>query len=182
MSKQDTKVSKFLSLVLRLQPETIGVTLDHEGWIAIDVLLTAAAAQGTQITRDLLEIIVANSDKQRFTISVDGQRIRANQGHSLEVDLGLAPVEPPEQLFHGTVEKFLESIRRGGLVKGARQHVHLSADRATAEKVGERRGQAVILRIAAGKMHRAGQKFYRSDNGVWLTEAVPAEYLIFDGE
>lgn len=180
MSKQHTTISKFLSLVLRHQPETIGVALDPEGWIEIIELLTAAAAHGTQISRTLLDEIVANSDKQRFAISADGQRIRANQGHSVEVDLKLSPVEPPEELFHGTVDKFLDSIRRSGLVKGARQHVHLSADRATAEKVGERRGQPVILGIAAGKMQRAGHTFYRSENGVWLTEAVPAEYLTFD--
>jgi putative RNA 2'-phosphotransferase len=180
MSKQHTTISKFLSLVLRHQPETIGVTLDPEGWIAIDELLTAAAAHGTTITRELLSEVVASSDKQRFAISADGQRVRANQGHSVEVDLKLAPIAPPEQLFHGTVAKFLDSIRQSGLIKGQRQHVHLSADRPTAEKVGQRRGQPVILRIAAGRMQRDGHHFYRSENGVWLVDAVPVEYLAFE--
>jgi putative RNA 2'-phosphotransferase len=180
MSKLHTTTSKFLSLVLRHQPETIGVTLDPEGWIAIDELLIAAAAHGTPITRGLLDEVVASSDKQRFAISADGARIRANQGHSVEVDLKLSLVEPLEELFHGTVAKFLDSIRLSGLIKGARQHVHLSADRITAEKVGQRRGQPVILGVAAGRMQRDGHHFYRSENGVWLVDAVPAEYLAFE--
>jgi putative RNA 2'-phosphotransferase len=179
MNKHLVSTSKFLSLVLRHQPETIGVSLDAEGWIEIETLLAACAAHNKPISRELLHEVVATNDKQRFAISPDGARIRASQGHSIEVDLRLVPQEPPEILYHGTVEKFLDSIRRGGLIKGQRRHVHLSADRSTAEKVGRRRGQPVLLSIDAGRMHRAGHEFFLSDNGVWLVDAVPVEYLRF---
>lgn len=171
--------SKLLSLVLRHQPETIGVSLDDGGWIAIETLLAACAAHHKPISRELLHDIVASNDKRRFSISADGVRIRANQGHSVDVDLGLPPREPPAILFHGTVAKFLESIRCSGLIKGNRRHVHLSADKTTAEKVGQRRGQPVVLTVAADRMHRAGHAFFLSDNGVWLVNAVPVEYLQF---
>jgi len=121
--------------------------------------------------------VVRENDKQRFAISVDGNRIRANQGHSVAVDLGLQPVEPPELLYHGTIAKFLDSIRASGLVRGTRQHVHLSPDLKTARKVGQRRGRAVILVVESGRMWRDGHLFYRSENGVWLTGHVPPEYV-----
>jgi putative RNA 2'-phosphotransferase len=179
MTKHLISTSKFLSLVLRHQPETIGITLDAEGWVAIADLLTACAAHGKPITRELLEEVVATNDKRRFSISPDGVRIRANQGHSVEVDLGLTPREPPDLLFHGTVAKFLDAIRRIGLIKGNRHHVHMSADEQTAGKVGQRRGKPVILTIEAARMSRAGHAFFQSDNGVWLVDAVPPEYLRF---
>lgn len=179
MNKQTIEISKFLSLVLRHNPQKIGIALDPEGWTPVDALLAAAGRHGRRISRAQLEEVVGTNDKQRFSFSPNGQLIRANQGHSVEVDLNLAPVEPPELLYHGTVEKFLDSIRERGLVRGNRHHVHLSADRETATRVGQRRGRPVVLVVHSGRMHRAGQKFYRSENGVWLTEAVPVEYLEF---
>jgi putative RNA 2'-phosphotransferase len=170
-------LSKFLSLVLRHQPEAIGLDLDAQGWAEIDDLLVRCQAHGKRITREILETIVATSPKRRFAISDDGRRVRASQGHSIEVDLGYPPAPPPEVLFHGTVAAALPGVRAEGLRKMSRHHVHLSPDLATARAVAARRGQPVILRVAAGRMHRDGYVFYRSANGVWLTEAVPPEYL-----
>jgi putative RNA 2'-phosphotransferase len=178
-SKRLTQLSKFLSLVLRHRPETVGVVLDRSGWVAIDELLAACKAHGKSISTQQLGEIVATSTKKRFAVSDDGKRIRANQGHSVEVDLGYKPSVPPEILFHGTVKKFLPAIRKEGLRKMSRHHVHLSADEATARTVGSRRGLPVLLRIAAGAMHRDGLPFYRSENGVWLTEHVPPERIDF---
>lgn len=177
MNQQTVATSKFLSLVLRHRPEVIGITLDAEGWVPVEDLLAASARGGRAITREQLDAVVRTNDKQRFAFSADGTRIRANQGHSLPIDLGLVSVEPPELLYHGTVSRFLESIRRDGLVKGNRHHVHLSPDIQTATKVGQRRGRPVVLVIEAGRMFRDGHKFYRSENGVWLTDAVPPGYL-----
>ena len=180
MNRELISTSKFLSLVLRHQPETIGIALDDQGWIEIDVLLAAANRAGKKLTRPLLERVVRENDKQRFAISPDGKRIRARQGHSVEVDLGLQPVQPPELLYHGTVAKFLDSIQASGLVRGSRQYVHLSPDLETARKVGQRRGQPVILVVESGRMARDGFAFYQAENGVWLTASVPAQYLRFD--
>lgn len=177
MDKHLTKTSKFLSLVLRHRPETIGLTLDAQGWADVGDLLARATASGQPITRELLAQVVAENDKQRFTLSDDGTRIRANQGHSVTVDLALDAQQPPETLYHGTVERFLAAIEREGLQRGARHHVHLSADRDTALAVGGRRGEPIILVVAAGAMWRDGHPFYRSANGVWLTDAVPPAYL-----
>lgn len=179
MNQQLVVISKFLSFVLRHQPQAIGITLDAEGWVAVDDLLSAAARHGRSVTRQQLAEVVATNDKQRFSFSADGRRIRANQGHSVEVDLGLVPVEPPELLYHGTVKRFVDSIRQQGLLRGNRHHVHLSADRETAARVGQRRGRPVVLVVQAGAMHRTGHRFYQSENGVWLTEAVPVEYVRF---
>src|SRR5262245_42194415 len=173
--------SKFLSLVLRHDPARIGITLDDAGWTDVAALLAACAAHGVTITRDELVQIVAESDKQRFALSPDGARIRANQGHSVEVDLQLAQVEPPEVLYHGTVEAALDGIRERGLVRGKRHHVHLSAEVETASKAGARRGRPVILTIRAADMAAIGHPFHRSDNGVWLTEHVPPNFIIFKG-
>ena len=169
--------SKFLALVLRHRPDAAGVTLDAEGWVSIDDLVAGCVAHGHPITRAELLEIVRESDKQRF--AVRGGFIRANQGHSVEVDLALPPMRPPPVLFHGTVPRFLASIRRCGLVRGERTHVHLSPDVETARRVGQRRGDAVVLVVDAAAMADAGIVFYRSENGVWLTDSVPPEYVTF---
>jgi putative RNA 2'-phosphotransferase len=173
------KTSKFLSLVLRHQPEKIGLKLDEAGWTPVDELLSRCRDHGVIITRDELREVVANNDKKRFSFNDDGLLIRANQGHSVEVDLGYEPALPPGILYHGTAERFLASIREQGLIKGRRHHVHLSADLETAEKVGRRHGKPVVIRVAAGRMHQDGIVFYLSANGVWLTEHIPVPYLSF---
>ena len=179
MSSSLVQTSKFLSLILRHDPARIGLTLDGEGWADVDELLAAAVRSGVQIDRSILERVVAESDKQRFAFSADGARIRANQGHSVPVELGLAPQAPPEVLYHGTASRFLDSIRCEGLRPGERTHVHLSKDEATAQKVGQRHGKPAVLLIAAGRMLRDGYEFMCSENGVWLTKSVPAEYIQF---
>ena len=154
--------------------------LDPEGWLEIDALIKNSNAIGNAITLEELREVVAACDKQRFALSDDGLRIRANQGHSVsDIELNLVATNAPELLYHGTVEKFLGSIRNQGLRKRKRHHVHLSADRTTATKVGSRRGEPVILTIAAGKMHDAGYEFFLSNNGVWLTDAVPTQFIDF---
>jgi putative RNA 2'-phosphotransferase len=173
------KISKFLSLVLRHQPELIGITLDSAGWVSVSELLRACQAHGQSLTLAKLHEVVASNDKQRFSLSEDGQKIRANQGHSISVELGYSPSIPPDILYHGTVEKFLPDIRAEGLKKGARHHVHLSPDLETARRVGQRRGKPIILKVESGRMYQHGRQFFRSENGVWLTEHVPPEYLIF---
>ena len=180
MDRELISTSKFLSLVLRHHPERIGITLDEQGWVEIDDLLAAANQSGRKLTRQLLERVIRENDKQRFAVSSDGTRIRANQGHSVEVDLGLQPIQPPNMLYHGTVARFLDSIQASGLERGSRQYVHLSPDVETARKVGQRRGKPVILVVEAGRMWQDGHSFYQSENGVWLTDAVPAEYLRFE--
>jgi putative RNA 2'-phosphotransferase len=140
-------------------------------------LIARAATKGQPLARELIGRVVAENDKQRFALSADGTRIRSNQGHSVEIDLALESQEPPETLYHGTAARNLRSIEREGLRRGQRHHVHLSADPATARIVGQRHGEPVVLRVAADAMGRAGHRFYRSENGVWLTEAVPASYL-----
>ncbi len=177
--KETTRTSKFLSLVLRHEPERVGLTLDDAGWVSVDALLKAVNQHGVALTLEQLKHVVATSDKKRFAFSEDGLRIRASQGHSVEVDLKYSPETPPELLFHGTPEQFLDSIRAADLNKGERHHVHLSADEATASKVAERRGRPAILKIRAGEMHRAGHTFYRSENGVWLVNHVPPQFIEF---
>jgi putative RNA 2'-phosphotransferase len=176
------RVSKFLSLVLRHEPEEIGLTLDARGWADVDELIRLANAAGRRLDRPLLERVVAENDKKRFAFSDDGRRIRASQGHSVVVDLDLPPTSPPEFLYHGTATRFLDSIRATGLRPGSRQHVHLSADEAAATTVGRRHGVPVVLVVRAGEMAAAGHPFYRSANGVWLTERVPPEFLLIPGE
>lgn len=181
MERDLVKTSKFLSLVLRHRPELVGMQLDSEGWLAIDELIENSNRIGRAIDLELIHQIIATNEKQRFALSEDGLRIRANQGHSIPgVDLNLSPIEPPEVLFHGTVPDFLGSIRRQGLLKRSRNHVHLSADRATAKVVGSRRGSPVVLVVLAQKMHQYGYGFFRSENGVWLTDSVPVDYINFD--
>jgi putative RNA 2'-phosphotransferase len=177
MTHDTTRVSKFMSLVLRHQPERIGLVLDENGWADVDGLIERAAAHGVTLTRELIAEIVASSDKQRFALDAAGGRIRANQGHSVDIDLGLEPTEPPTILFHGAAAGTVPAIRREGLKPGDRQHVHLSRDEATAVKVGRRHGRPVVLRVFAGKMWEQGTPFYCSANGVWLTPAVPPEFI-----
>lgn len=179
--KQDlVSISKFLSLVLRHQPEVIGMKLDHEGWLPISELIANANKRGNSISLELLHDVVAKNDKKRFALSDDGLRIRASQGHSIEgVELNLEPKVPPEKLYHGTVANFIERIRQEGLSKRARNHVHLSAELETARKVGSRRGIPVLLTIDSARMNAAGYPFYLSANGVWLTENVRAEFIDF---
>lgn len=179
MDRALVRTSRFLSKVLRHAPESVGLRLDDAGWVDVAELLAAAARAGVPLDRPTLQRVVAENDKQRFALSADGVRIRASQGHSVPVELGLAPVAPPDVLFHGTADRNLESIRAQGLVPGRRTHVHLSADEATAVNVGRRHGRPVVLRIASGEMHRAGHAFFRSDNGVWLTDAVPPGHIVF---
>lgn len=176
-NKQLVKNSKFLALVLRHDPGKIGVELDDAGWVSVDVLLAAIKARGRQFDRAQLDQVVAQNDKKRFEFDESGTRIRASQGHSIPVDLGYVPVEPPEALYHGTATRFLESIFGEGLRPGNRHHVHLSADAETAVKVGTRHGKPAVLVVAAARMRADGHEFFVSTNGVWLTEHVPAEYL-----
>ncbi|MDQ1037425.1 putative RNA 2'-phosphotransferase [Streptomyces sp. V3I8] len=175
--RRTVKVSKYLSKHLRHQPERIGLTLDEGGWVEIGTLTAAAAAHGFRFTRAELEHVVAHNDKRRFAI--EGTRIRASQGHSVEVDLGLPPATPPAYLHHGTVARSLDAIRAEGLLPMDRHDVHLSADRETATRVGARRGRPVVLAVDAGAMDRDGHVFRVSANGVWLTAAVPPRYLRF---
>jgi len=177
--KRTRKTSKFLSYVLRHRPDEIGIELDEHGWVDVDVLLEAARRNGREISRELLETVIETNDKKRFALSDDGTRIRASQGHSVEVDLDLEPIEPPDVLYQGTVARFLDAIRAEGLKPMNRHHVHLSHETATAKNVGSRRGRPVILAVDAARMHSDGHKFYRSANGVWLTDKVPPEYIQF---
>lgn len=169
------KTSKRLAYVLRHRPDSIGLMLSPDGWADVDELLRALAAHGMPLTRADLDLVVARNDKRRFLI--DGDRIRASQGHSLEIDLGLTPLTPPDRLFHGTARQTLDVIFLEGLVRGARHHVHLSADEQTALTVGARHGVPVVLAVDAAAMAAEGLLFFRSDNGVWLTDHVPARHL-----
>lgn len=175
--KQTTRISKFLSLVLRHQPETIGLRLDDGGWADVGELLEAMARHGHGISLDELRHVVATNSKKRFAFNADESRIRASQGHSIGVDLGLTPVEPPAGLYHGTAERNLDAILREGLKRQARDHVHLSPDEETARQVGQRHGSPVVLRVDAARMRADGRMFYQSENGVWLTDSVPPQYL-----
>ena len=171
-----TKTSKFISLILRHRPETIGISLDEHGWANVDELIQGISKR-QPFSMEMLEEIVRTDDKQRYSFSEDGTRIRANQGHSVHVDVELARKEPPEYLFHGTGQKYTAFIDRQGLLPRGRLYVHLSSDTETAKKVGARHGTPVIYRVASGKMARDGFAFFLSVNQVWLTPIVPAEYL-----
>lgn len=177
MNKRLVTVSKFLSKHLRHEPEKLGLNLSPGGWVAVADLLAGARKIGFPISREELERVIAENDKQRFALDETGYRIRANQGHSTEVDLQLPETDPPEVLFHGTVERFLNAIRAEGLKKMNRHDVHLSPDEQTAAKVGQRRGKPIILAIDSAKMAADGYKFRVSANGVWLTDHVPPQYI-----
>jgi putative RNA 2'-phosphotransferase len=182
MKDRTVRISKFLSLVLRHQPEKVGITLDHEGWVSVAELLHAFEAYGFHLTLQELQEVVLTNDKQRFSFSPDGLSLRANQGHSVQVELGYEAEPPPPILYHGTTERFLSSIKEQGLLKGRRHHVHLSEQEETATAVGRRYGKPVVLRIASDEMHRDGHPFFRSANGVWLTAQVPVRYITFRDE
>ena len=175
--KQQIHISKFLSLVLRHKPETIGIQLDQNGWVDVYELIDKSNKYGIQFDRDTLNHIVATNSKKRFTFNDKFDKIRASQGHSVEIELGYKNQRPPEILFHGTSQKSVQSILDKGLEKRNRQHVHLSSDTETAIKVGQRHGKPVVFEILAEKMYNDKIEFYISDNGVWLTDNVPTKYL-----
>ncbi len=172
-----TDTSKFMSLILRHKPETIGISLDEHGWADVDELI-AGIAKTHKFNMDILEEIVRTDEKQRYSFNEDKTLIRANQGHSIPVDVELDEAGPPAELWHGTGEKYVASIDAQGLIPKSRLYVHLSQDRDTAVKVGKRHGKPVLYIVKAGEMHRDGYRFYLSKNGVWLTKKVPVEYLV----
>jgi len=179
MKPNNKKISKFLSLVLRHKPEVIGLNLDENGWAETQDLLEKLEINNKKINLKELEEVVSNNDKKRFAFNVDKTKIRASQGHSVQVNLGYTSVEPPQILFHGTATRFLDSIQKQGLLKGNRHQVHLSKNLNTATNVGSRHGNVVVLKVKALEMHKAGFEFFVSENQVWLTDHVPIEYLDF---
>ena len=176
--KYDIKLGRFLSLVLRHKPSAAGVTLDDHGWADVGELLSGVRRTGRQIDMDTLERIVRENNKRRYSFNEDHSKIRANQGHSIPVDIELREEKPLRRLYHGTAERFLPSIRRDGIQKMNRQYVHLSADSQTAMEVGRRHGVPVVIVIDAEAMARDGMIFYLSENGVWLCDCVAPEYFL----
>ena len=176
-----TKTSKYLSLILRHKPEAAGITLDEHGWARVEALI-AGIRKTQKFDREMLEEIVRTDSKQRYSFNEDKTKIRVNQGHSIPVDVELLVCKPPELLWHGTGEKYAASIDRTGLLPKGRLYVHLSGDRETAVKVGSRHGKPVVYQVDSGQMAADGLFFYRSVNGVWLTEKVPVKYLKKQGE
>jgi len=179
MNQKET--SKFISLILRHKPETIGISLDEHGWANVDELI-AGVSKTHPINMDILEQIVAEDEKQRYSFNEDKTLIRANQGHSIPVDVELEEKEPPEILFHGTGEKYVDSINKSGLIPKSRLYVHLSSNEETAYKVGTRHGKPVIYKVRSKEMYQDGYKFFCSVNGVWLTKAVPVRYIEISGK
>lgn len=177
MTKSAIKISKFLSFVLRHQPEAIGLVLDQHGWVETQVLLEKMKQRGFNLTLETLKTLVADNDKQRFAFSTNFTKIRANQGHSIKVDLALEEKEPPVKLYHGTAYRNLVAIQRKGLQKAQRHHVHLSVDPIVAQKVGVRHGKPIVLVIHAAAMYAQNLKFYQSANGIWLTDHVPTPFI-----
>uniref|UniRef100_UPI004055A877 RNA 2'-phosphotransferase n=1 Tax=Agathobacter sp. TaxID=2021311 RepID=UPI004055A877 len=174
-------VSRYISLVLRHKPEVIGISLDEHGWASVEELI-AGIAKDNDFNMEMLEEIVATDSKQRYSFNEDRTLIRANQGHSIPVDVELEQVAPPVCLWHGTGAKYVASIDATGLIPKSRLYVHLSGDEETAVKVGKRHGKPILYRVLSEKMHQDGFVFYRSVNGVWLTRQVPACYLEKKGE
>ena len=175
--KETTATSKFLSLVLRHQPQLIGIDLDEQGWVNVNELLEQANAYGHNLDLELLNHVVETSSKKRFAFDESRQKIRASQGHSIDVELGYEAQIPPDILYHGTGEKSVAAIQNTGLEKRSRQHVHLSKDIETAIQVGSRHGKPAIFNVHSGEMYKNGYAFYLSENKVWLTDTVPAKYL-----
>jgi putative RNA 2'-phosphotransferase len=174
-----TKISRKLSYILRHHPDEIGLQLDEQGWGSVAYILENLKVAGGPLSMEAIKEVVETNDKKRFAFNADCTMIRANQGHSVEVELGYSPQEPPALLFHGTASKSVQSIKNQGLVKGSRHHVHLSSDETTAKKVGQRHGVPVILKVKAKEMHDAGHVFFQSKNGVWLTDFVPIRFIGF---
>jgi len=179
MNTNYKKISKFLSFILRHHPERIGLELDAQGWASTDELLSKLRAEGKKINLQLLQAVVENNDKKRFAFNEDGTKIRASQGHSISIDLAYEPTAPPEYLYHGTATRFVNSIRKKGLIPNGRHHVHLSLNLETAKDVGARHGVPVVLTVNAKAMQEAGHTFFVSENNVWLTANVPVEFLDF---
>lgn len=175
-SKKDS-MSKFISLVLRHHPDAADIQLDEHGWADVEQLLSGMKKTGRKINREILEEIVRTDEKQRYSFNEDKTRIRANQGHSIPVDVGLREQAPPELLYHGTAVGFFESIQKQGLRPMSRLYVHLSKDVETAISVGKRHGKPIVLKIHSGSMYRDGVPFYLSENGVWLTRKVEPKYF-----
>lgn len=175
MDKELAKISKYFSYLLRHKPEEIGLELDDKGWASVDELIEKTS--DFELSKELIDVVVETNDKQRFKLSDDKLKIKANQGHSIDIDLNLEPITPPQFLLHGTAERFLDSIKSDGLQKQKRHHVHLSESMAVAEAVGKRYGKPVLLKIAAQEMANSGFKFYKTANSVWLVDTVPAEYI-----
>lgn len=171
-----TDISRFMSLILRHKPETIGISLDEHGWANVDELIEGIA-KTREFNMDILEEVVKTDNKQRYSFNEDKTLIRANQGHSIPVDVELDEVEPPAELWHGTGEKYVESIEKMGLIPKSRLYVHLSKDSDTATNVGRRHGKPVLYTVKTGDMFKDGYKFFLSKNGVWLTKEVPVKYL-----
>jgi putative RNA 2'-phosphotransferase len=176
-AKKIKKLSKYLSLILRHRPEKIKLQLDKNGWASVESLLEKVNASHVQFNKAELDFVVENNNKKRFSYNYNQTKIRANQGHSIDIELGYAPVEPPETLFHGTAKQFLTNIKAQGLQKMNRHHVHLSADKDTAINVGQRHGVVTVLTVQSKAMYDAGYEFFLSTNGVWLTDHVPVEYF-----
>ncbi len=179
MRDKNNRLSKFISLILRHHPEAAYIQVDEHGWAKVDELIQGINRTGRHIDLETLEKIVATDEKGRYSFNDDHKCIRANQGHSIPVDIGLKPVEPPEYLYHGTATRFLDSIHKEGLTRQSRLYVHLSPDEATAQKVGARHGKSVVLMIKAKALCDAGQQFFLSKNGVWLCEHIPVQYIEF---
>ena len=171
-----TKTSKYISLLLRHKPERAGIHLDQHGWADVEELIKGVS-KTHMFNMDILEEIVRTDNKQRYSFNEDKSKIRANQGHSIKVDVELKTAIPPEYLYHGTAERFTQSIDEQGLLRKSRLYVHLSKDTDTARKVGIRHGKPFIYRVKSGEMSRDGYTFFLSENGVWLTETVPVQYL-----
>jgi putative RNA 2'-phosphotransferase len=176
-TKLATAISKYLSYILRHDPQEAGITLDANGWTNVDMLIAQVRYRFPQLNKEMLEYIVATNSKQRFGFNEDKTMIRANQGHSVNVNLNYIAQEPPIVLFHGTSKDRVEAIMKEGLKKQERHHVHLSENVTTALQVGKRHGHAFILKVHSGKMHEDGYVFYLSANHVWLTDHVPPEYI-----
>jgi putative RNA 2'-phosphotransferase len=179
MERDLVRLSKFLSLLLRHEPKLAGLSLDRGGWVDVGSLISGSRKAGVDLDRDLLRQVVDHGEKKRFSLSADGQRIKANYGHSIDVDLDLEPREPPEILFHGTARHLVEGIKDQGVVRGGRRYVHLSGNERDAEEVGRRHGEPIVLKIRARSMYADGFEFFLSESGIWLTRAVPPYYVEF---
>jgi len=178
MSKELIKASKFLSLVLRHKPQVIGMELDSQGWVSVNELIKAYNSHRSPVmTQELLDEVVRSNNKKRFEYNEDKSKIRARQGHSVDVDLGYKSVTPPYNLYHGTSNRFLSSIMTDGISKMSRHHVHLSEDKATAINVGKRHGKPVVITVSSAQMHADGYKFFKTDNNVWLVDEVCSRYF-----